>query len=246
MDNFEFKKQISLYCRDLWLKDLQTSNDGNVSIRNGNKIFITPSGVSKRNLNENEIIEVDINDNYDIVSSSGLYSSEILIHLACYKNRDDVNAVIHSHPPYSTAYSVIGKGLEIPILANIVIKFGQIPLVKYAKPSTQELADEIVKYIVNGYNCLILENHGILTIGTNIEKAFLNTESLESFAKTQYIAESIGVLKCLSKNNINDNLMLRNEFGLKGGAVNLHPFLCSCQNPFLRKLGFMIKKIRNA
>lgn len=173
--------------------------EGNISILDGEQIYITPAGVCKGFLTEDMIVVTDINGNV----LEGMYkpSSEIKLHLAAYKLRSDVKAVIHAHPPYSTAYAVANKPIETKGYTEMITFFGKIPLAKYGQPSTEQISVGIEEFIDN-YDIILLANHGIITVGNDIYNAFFKLEAAESMAKTLLLTKLLGGEKELPESEL--------------------------------------------
>lgn len=191
----EVEKKIAcenlLYtCGRLYRKSFFEGTSGNVSIRlaDGN-ILITPSGVSKDLLKPHDIVLTDING--VIIEGLRKPSSEIKMHLAVYRNRPDVYSVIHAHPPFSVAFCTVDSKINTSLLAEATLILGEVPVVKYATPSTDEVPDFLQPYL-KGHNAFLLANHGLLTLGSNLEQAMNRAETLEFTAKVTAIAKGLG------------------------------------------------------
>jgi L-fuculose-phosphate aldolase len=124
------------------------------------------------------------------------------MHLAIYKNRKDVNAVVHAHPPYATAFASSKLALDVPFLPEVILTIGKIPVCKYATPSTDEVVKSILPF-VDKTNVLLLQNHGAVTYGKNLDEAYYLLEKLEHTAKIFAIAMSFNGVRPLTKNQIN-------------------------------------------
>ncbi|MBP7795276.1 MAG: class II aldolase/adducin family protein [Elusimicrobiales bacterium] len=177
------KKEIIKIC--IKLKDLgfMPGASGNVSVKSGDIILITPTSVSKDELKIKDISEIDINGN----TLNGITpSSEYKMHLEIYKTRKDISAIIHSHPPYSIAYTLSKKKINYNITAefNMVIK--KIGICKYLKPSSYELAVDAGKKSKYS-NAIVLKNHGIVCTSDTLKNAMIITEELENFFKINYL-----------------------------------------------------------
>lgn len=192
----QYRQLICDFGRRIHSAGYVAANDGNISVRlNDNTILITPTGVSKGALQPGGIALIDGSGNR---LDENVPSSEFRMHLAIYQRCPEVNAIIHTHPPYATAWAVTGKGLTEPTLPEVIISIGKIPLVEYRPPSTQALAELVGRTACN-YDVMLLQNHGLVTIGSDLETAFFNTERAEHAFKVSTIANSIGTAKPLSK-----------------------------------------------
>ena len=171
MDNFQKEKdQLVTICRLLSEKGFVAATDGNVSVRlPENRILITPSGVNKRFVESNQFIITDIEGK--LIDGETKPSSEIQMHLTVYRQRQDIHAVVHAHPPYCVAFSIAGISLETPYLPEVVLTLGKIPTAEYATPTTKDVA-ESVKELIKEYDAIILERHGTVTLGKDIYQAY--------------------------------------------------------------------------
>lgn len=176
----EVKAIICEIGRRMYEGGLVVANDGNISIRHGDSIWATATGVSKGYMTPEMMVKLDLEGN---VLEGGLKpSSEIKMHLRVYRENPLVRAVMHAHPPVATAFSIAGIPLDKPILAEAIISFGIVPLAPYATPGTQEVPEAIAPYC-SDYNAVLLANHGALTWGSNPQEAYFRMESLEQYAK---------------------------------------------------------------
>jgi L-fuculose-phosphate aldolase len=166
------------------------SNDGNISARlGGGKFLITATGVCKGDLTDDQILTVDEDGN--VLAGSLKPTSEMKMHLAVYKERANVMAIVHAHPPKATAFAVARVPLNQVTLPEVVIMLGTIPLCEYGTPSTEELPATVVKHIHEG-DALLLSNHGALTVGGTVMEAYFNMETLEHFAGITLNARILG------------------------------------------------------
>jgi len=204
------KREIIEIGKKLWLKGFVAANDGNISIRvRDEKFLTTATGVSKGNLDYKHILLVDGQGN-PLEKTDIKPSSEFKMHLAIYKKRPDVQAVVHAHPPYGTAFSVIGEGLAEPYLSEMVLLLGKVPIVPYATPSTEEVPLSILPYLEEN-NALILQNHGAVTFHRSLQESYYAMETLEHAAKIIFLAKSLGNPKPVPDHKIADLLKIQKE-----------------------------------
>ncbi len=177
-------------CRKVYEKGFVAAYAGNLSARiDSERILITPSGKCKGEVAEDDLLVID---NYgNLVEGKGKVSTEAKIHLLAYNKRDDVNSVIHCHPVYATGIATSGEGMTTPVFPEVVLGLGKIPLCKYATPSTEELPESMMPYIEYSW-AMLLENHGAVTFGADIQGAYYRMELLEHSAKTLYVARTFG------------------------------------------------------
>jgi L-fuculose-phosphate aldolase len=178
------------YSHKVYEKEFVSATDGNLSIRlSDNKIAITRSGVNKGEVTEQDIIIVDLQGNK--INGNGKASTETKIHLLAYNSRSDVNAVVHCHPSYATAFATAGLDFTKPVFPEVILGLGPVPLCKYATPSTDELPASMKPHI-NYALAMLLQNHGAITFGSNIEEAYNRMEKLEHAAKTLFLSKLLG------------------------------------------------------
>ncbi len=193
----------------IYQKGFVSATDGNISARleNGN-IICTPTSISKGELKKSQIVEVDPEGNLVY----GIYkpSTEIKMHLFIYKQRKDINAIVHAHPPFATAFATAALSLEGFTLPEVIINLGKIPLAKYATPSTDEVPLSIQPFIEN-CDAFLLQNHGAVTLGTNLKDAYFKMEKLEHYAMVVLLARILGGEKNLS----NEDLKKLSDISLK-------------------------------
>ena len=199
MDNI-FKKEIVRFGKLLYERNLNAAYGGNLSIRNGDRIYITPSGLNKAFLEEEDILVTDLDGNILEKPSKSLKpSSESKMHYAIYKLRNNVNAIIHSHPPYCVALSIAHQSLN-HLLPETTIILGKVNFVPYVTPGGWELGNAVANSLKEGDAC-IMGNHGATTVGKDLFEAFNKLELLESTAKSFIFAKLIGNVKELPEDD---------------------------------------------
>ncbi|PID58962.1 MAG: aldolase [Ignavibacteriae bacterium] len=209
----ELKKQIVEVGKRTYDRGYVASNDGNISARIDNeRVLVTPTGVSKGFLTTDMLVLVDFNGNS--LEEGKKASSEIFMHLQIYKDRPDVMSVNHSHPPYATGYAVAGRSLDKYVLPEVIIALGKIPLVKYGTPGTPELSEPLIP-LLPYYDAFLLENHGALAVGNSVLNAYHKMETLEHFAKINFIAEQIGTVNELNEEQIKKLIAQRKKYGIR-------------------------------
>jgi L-fuculose-phosphate aldolase len=144
-------------------------------------------------------------------------SSEMLMHLEVYRQRPDVQAVVHAHPPTATGFAVAGIPLDRAVLAEVLTTLGSIPIAEYATPSTEELPEAVRKYI-KAHDGMLLANHGALTVGSDLFGAYYKMETIEHFAKISLVARQLGRENLLSREEVNRLQGLRGQYGIKSPA----------------------------
>ena len=167
------------------------ANDGNISVKVGeDRLLITPSGVSKGRMTPEMLLVTDMDGT--VVEGNRHPSSEGKMHLEVYRDRSEAKAVVHAHPPVSTAFAVCRQGLETPYLSELVAGLGQVPCTpSFAMLSTQEVPESVRPYLAD-HNALLLANHGALAWGGDLWEAFDRLETVEHTAKIVLNAQLLG------------------------------------------------------
>lgn len=202
----KLRQTLVRICRMLHQKNLIAAMDGNVSVKCGDGLLTTPSGVNKGYLEEDHLILVDWNGR--VVEGEGQPTSEMAMHLAVYRLRPEVEAVVHAHPPLATAFSIAGISLEDFVLPEVVMTMGVIPTVSYATPTTAEVPESIRNLILK-HDALILERHGALTVGRDLMDAYNKMEKLEHAALIIFSALQLGRVRCLPPREVEKLLHLK-------------------------------------
>lgn len=197
----------------LYKQGYVVSNDGNISVRiSPDTIVVTPTGVSKGDMNPDMMAVMDLDGN---VISKGLRgpSSEVKMHLRVYRENPDVTAVVHAHPIYATSFAIAGVPLDKPILSEAMLQVGVVPVAHYAKPGTTDVSDSIAPF-VKDYAAVMLSNHGVLTWGSDLEQALARMEVVENYAKVTLVVNQIGSERGLSQDQVDGLADIRQNMGL--------------------------------
>ena len=211
---FEIKKEICEVGHKLWAKGFVAANDGNISVKvSNNEFYCTPTGVSKGDLTPDMIIKVD-KDGKKLEGKLNP-SSEIKMHMRVYRERPDVTAVVHAHPPVATAFTVADIDLDQYILPEAVLTIGNVPTCDYGTPSTMEIPDSLDPYIQN-HDAFLLRNHGALTVGCDLNKAFFVMEEVEFNAVICKHAMDLGAVHEISNDQLRKLMDLRKKMNLPG------------------------------
>jgi L-fuculose-phosphate aldolase len=204
--------------RRLWVRGFVASNDGNISVRVGpDRLLMTPASVSKGFMTPEMMVITDLEGRLVEGAPGRKPSSEALMHLVVYRERADINAVVHAHPPIATGFAVAGIALDRAVLAEVVTTLGSIPIAEYGTPSTPELPAAVRKYI-KAHDGLLLANHGALTIGPDVFAAYYKMETIEHFAKISLVARVLGREHLLSREEVARLQDLRGNYGIKSPA----------------------------
>jgi L-fuculose-phosphate aldolase len=200
------KQEIVGICRMLHQKNLIAGMDGNVSVKHGDTLLTTPSGINKGFMRLDQIITVDGEGR--TLEGEGQPTSELALHLEVYRLRPEVQAVIHAHPPLVTAFSIAGISLEEFILPEVVMTLGLIPTASYATPTTPEVPESI-QGLIKRYDALVLERHGALTVGPSLMDAYNKMEKLEHTALVILTALQLGRVRLLPPQEVEKLIHLK-------------------------------------
>ena len=219
MDEKTERSRIVAIARRMYDKGYVVATDGNISVRlSPDRLLLTPTGICKGDLIEDDLIlcdnegcvqvaqaslpangerrhsrvaQVSLPANSENALEASHPTSEAPMHLEVYRQRSDVNAVIHAHPPCTLALNLTGVQLDEYLLPEQTMTLGEIPVAPFATPSTGKGADAIRKLIAH-HDAIILDRHGTLTVGETLAEAFYRLERLEFIAKVTALAHSIG------------------------------------------------------
>jgi L-fuculose-phosphate aldolase len=202
--------------RRMYERGFVASNDGNISARlDEGRLITTPKSVSKGFMTPDMMVLVD----YDGRKLAGDRdaSSELPMHLEIYRNRPDVNAVVHAHPPHATGFAVAGIPLTRAVLAEVITTLGSIPIAAYGTPSTAELPEAVRKYI-KAHDGMLLANHGAVTCGPSVMAAYYKMETIEHFARISLVARMLGGENLISREEVERLQGLRGMYGIAAPA----------------------------
>ena len=202
--------------RRMYARGYTASNDGNISVRLGSdRLLMTPKSVCKGFMTPDMMCITDLDGRK--LQGDRDPSSEMLMHLEVYRQRPDVAAVVHAHPPTATGFAVAGIPLDRAVLAEVIATLGSIPIAEYATPSTRELPDAVRKYI-KAHDGMLLANHGALTVGADLFGAYYKMETVEHFAKISLVARMLGRENLIAREEVLRLQELRGTYGIKAPA----------------------------
>lgn len=203
------REAIVLVCRRLYERGLVAGPDGNVSVRRDDgTLIVTPTGLAKVDVTPDDLV---------VVSLEGLIregrrapSSELGMHLRIYQRRPDIRAVVHAHPPAATGFAVAGESFMAPVLPEVILQLGEVPLVPYATPGSDALADAFEPFLAK-HDGFLMANHGATTIAPSLEAAHQRMESLEHAARILLAARGLGRVNELSAADVRSLRATREE-----------------------------------
>lgn len=210
MNESEARKLIVEVGRLMYKRSYVVSSDGNVSIRlDDNLLLASPTMTSKGRMTIDSLALTDIDGN---PLNDRKASSELEMHILIYKMRPDVKAVCHAHPPHGSAFAAAGLAIDKPILSEVILTLGCVPLTEYGTPSTDELT-EAMKPFVRHHNALLMANHGAVAYGNDLWQAFDRMETLEHTAKIAILARALGGANDLPSDAIEKLINIREKAG---------------------------------
>jgi len=191
----ELRRQLTRFSKWMYRLGFAPGTSGNLSVRlDDERILATPTGCSKYLLRPVDMVVVDPNGK--LLSGTRNVTSEIGMHLAVYKGRSDVQAVVHAHPAIATAFASCGLALDTPLCAELIMTLGAIPLAAYATTGTDEVGASLKPFLLD-HDAILLANHGLVTFGKDLLDAFMKLETTEHFAQVCLAAHELGSPKLL-------------------------------------------------
>jgi L-fuculose-phosphate aldolase len=200
---------------DLHALGFAPGTSGNVSVRlDGSRVLATPTGCSKRVVGPEDLVVVDMSGQQ--LAGTRHVTSEIDMHLAIYKARADVEAVVHAHPVFATAFASSGLALDQPLCSEVVMTLGSIPLAAYATTGTCEVRQTLAPYLEH-HDAVLLANHGVVTYGESLMDALMKMETVEHFAQICLVVRQLGGGATLEGKHLTDLLQARAAYLQKAG-----------------------------
>ena len=208
----ELREEIVEIGRLCWTKGWVAANDGNISTRlDPGRILCTPTGISKGRMRPDDLIIVDPQGQK--IAGQRERTSEINMHLAIYRLRPDIHAVVHCHPPVGTGFAAAGRSLNEAILPEVIVALGCVPLAAYGLPGTDALLEPMLPLIPH-YDAILLGNHGVTCYGPNVEKAYFLMETVEHSARITLVAELLGGARLLPRAEVDKLFDARSRYGV--------------------------------
>jgi L-fuculose-phosphate aldolase len=202
--------------RLMWQKGWVAAQDGNISVRlDDGRILCTPTGVSKGLMKPEDLIVCDAAGS-KMEGATGC-TTEIAMHVAIYRLRPDVRAVLHAHPPVATGFAVAGRPLNKALLPEAIIHLGTVPLAAYGLPGTTALTEPMLP-LIPGHDALLMANHGAVAYGHDVYQAFFHMETVEHLARVTLVAELLGGAKALPRAEVAKLLDARARYGVQTPA----------------------------
>ena len=207
----KIKQEICEIGDRLYKKGFAAANDGNISYRAGeNEVVCTPTLISKGFMKPEDLCVVDMEGKQ--LSGRRKRTSEIMLHLAIMKERPEVKSVVHCHPPHATAFGIAREPVPQCVLPEVEIFLGDVPITKYEIPGSKEFADTILPF-VHKANVIILANHGTVSFGETVERAYWWTEVLDAYCRMLMLARGLGRVNYFTEPEAQALLNLKQQWG---------------------------------
>ncbi len=201
----------------IWLRGYCAGNEGNHSVRlDDGRVLCTPTNISKGFMTPDDLCVVDMDGNPAEPNPNGRRrTSEVMIHLALYKVRPDVRAVVHSHPPHAVAFCLANVPLPVGVHPEAELFLGQTVFADYATPGSLDLTDSFIGRVTDATTTILLANHGSVSMGADLLDAYHKLEILDNYCKQLILARSVGQLNVLDEQQMRDLLEAKQRWGLK-------------------------------
>lgn len=196
----ELRRELVRFSKWLSRLGFTPGTSGNLSVRlDSERLLVTPTGVSKYLLKADDMVIVDLDGR--LLAGTRNVTSEISMHLAVYKHRQEVHAVTHSHPPIATAFACSGRALDQMLCQEAVMTIGAVPLASYATTGTDEVAASLVP-LLSGHEAILMANHGVVSYGKTLVEAFQKMETVEHLAHVALVAHQLGSAQPLQSDQL--------------------------------------------
>ena len=213
----QHRQAIVQYGRQLHANGFVAATDGNLSVRlDERRLLVTPTCMSKGAMRASDMVIVDLQGRR--LAGKRRVSSEIGMHLLIYRLRPDVQGIVHAHPPTATGFAASGFELSRPLVCEVIVGLGSIPLARYGTPGTEELTSAL-EPLVPGHDAILMANHGVVTYGSSLENAFMKMETVEHFAKIALVAHLLGHEQPLGEKEVEKLFAVRDRYNGGGKSV---------------------------
>jgi L-fuculose-phosphate aldolase len=206
----DLRRDLVRFSKWLYRLGFTPGTSGNLSVRlDRHRLLVTPTGVSKALLKAADMVIVDLNGT--LLAGTRNVTSEISMHLAVYHRREEVEAVVHSHPPIATAFACSGRALNEILCQEAVMTLGAVPLAQYATTGTDEVAASLAP-LIPGHEAILMANHGVVSYGETLLEAFLKMETVEHLAYVALVAHQLGSAQSLSADQVEQLYLARAKY----------------------------------
>lgn len=229
----QLKQEICEIGRRIYNRGFAAANDGNISFRLGeNEVLCSPTMISKGFMKPDDLCTVDMQGNQ--LSGRRKRSSEILLHLTIMKERPDIKSVVHCHPPHATAFAVAREPIPQCVLPEVEVFLGDVPIAQYETPGSQKFADTILPCVKKS-NVIILANHGTVSFGETVERAYWWTEILDAYCRILMLSRDLGKVNYFNEKEARALLDLKQKWGFADPRLTKEYENCDiCANDIFR------------
>jgi L-fuculose-phosphate aldolase len=216
------RRDLVLFSKLLHRLGFMPGTSGNLSVRlDEERLLVTPTGASKFMLKSDDMVIVDLHGRQ--LAGSRKVTSEVSMHLAVYRHRADVAAVIHSHPPIATAFACAGRALDQMLCQEAVMTLGVVPLAEYATTGTDEVAASLTPFLPD-HDAILMANHGAVAYGSTPLEAFQRMETVEHLAQIALIAHQLGTPRILKQEEISQLRNAKSRYLKNANSSAPHEF----------------------
>ena len=196
----QYREEITRFACMMYERQYVAATDGNLSVRlDDGSILATPTGLCKGMMTPEDLVIVDLEGQRKAGDRN--VSSEIAMHLLIYRLRPDIRGIVHAHPPTATGFAAAGMALDQPLLSEAVLCLGSVPLAPYGTPGTSELTEALMPLVPN-YDAILMANHGVVTYGEDLHRAYMKMEVVEHYAKVALVTIMLGRQKLLGEEEV--------------------------------------------
>jgi L-fuculose-phosphate aldolase len=207
----ELKESICEIGRRIYQRGFAAANDGNITLRlSDTEVLCTPTMCCKGFLKPGDICLIDMQGNQ--LAGRKKRSSEALLHLEIMQARPDVQSVVHCHPPHATAFAITHEPIPQAVLPEVEIFLGEVPITKYETPGSKKFAETILPFVRQS-NVIILANHGTVSYGESLERAYWWTEVLDAYCRILILSRQLGPIQYLSQQHTQELIELKKQWG---------------------------------
>lgn len=213
VNEWKIREEMCEIGRRIYNKGFAAANDGNISFRmSEDRVLCTPTRVSKGFMKPDDLCIVDLEGHQ--ISGKKRRSSEILLHLTIMKERPDVRAVVHCHPPHATAFAVAHEPIPKCTMPEFEVFIGEVAIAPYETPGTQTFADTVIPYI-RDTDVVILANHGTVTAGSDLTDAYFKTEIIDAYCRILILAKQLGNVNYYSDEKAAELIQIKPKLGIR-------------------------------
>jgi L-fuculose-phosphate aldolase len=206
----QYRRELALFGKMLHDRGYVAAMDGNLSVRlDEDRILATPTSMCKGMMRPADMVVVDLDGH--CIRGQHCVSSEIGMHLLIYRMRPDVQGVVHAHPVTATGFAAAGMALNQPLVSEVVLGLGSIPLARYGTPGTPELWEALEPFVPD-YDAILMANHGVVAYGEDLQSAYMKMETVEHFAKVALVAHLLGQEQPLKEDEVAKLMVARSKY----------------------------------